>query len=82
MSHNTRAALISAFASMVAALVFVEAQPILQFLSGPNLPPWLAGMHAFLIPAVAYLVAWATHYLLTKDPSLPVPSGLEGQGKG
>jgi hypothetical protein len=65
MSHNTRA-----------ALVFVEAQPILQYLSGDNLPPWLQAAHAFLIPAVAYAVAWATHYLLTKDPEPPTPAGL------
>jgi hypothetical protein len=76
MTHNTRAAIISAVASVIAALVFVEAKPILQYLSGPNLPGWLQAAHVFLIPAVAYAVAWATHYLLTKDPTPPAPSGI------
>lgn len=77
MSHNNRAALISAVASIVAALVFVEAGPLLQYLSGPNLPAWLQAAHAFVIPAVAYAVAYASHYLLTHDPTPPVPAPLQ-----
>jgi hypothetical protein len=76
MSHNTRAGLISAAAAVLAALVYVEAGPALQALNGPNLPGWLSAGRAFLIPAVSYGVAWATHYLLTHNPEPPLPDAL------
>jgi hypothetical protein len=81
MSHNTRAGLISAAAAILAALVFIEAQPLLVWLSGPDLPGWLEALRAFIVPLVAYGSGYAAHYLLTRNAEPPLPAGLE-EGNG
>jgi len=76
MNHSVRTGLISAGAAILAAVVFVESQPLLTYLGAGNLPAPVAIARPFLVPLVAYLSGWAAHYLLTRDPEPPIPAGL------
>ena len=58
------------------------AQPLLTWLAGGNLPPWLVQARIFLIPLITMVAAWAGHYLLTRDPNPPLPSPLAGESAG
>jgi len=80
MNHSARAGLLALAGSILATVAYVEAQPLLQFLSQNNLPAWLQSYRIFLIPLITMAAAWAGHYLLTRDPNPPPPPGLQEPG--
>jgi len=81
MNHSARAGLLALAGSILAIVVYTEAQPLLTFLGGSGLPAWLAEIRIFLIPLVTMAAAWAGHYLLTRDPNPPVPAGIQESGE-
>jgi hypothetical protein len=82
MNHSARAGLLALAGSILATVAYVEAQPLLQFLSQNTAPAWLVQARIFLIPLVTMAAAWAGHYLLTRDPNPPPPPGLQEPGVG
>jgi hypothetical protein len=76
MNHSLRAGLLALAGSILATVVYVEAQPLLQFLGGSGIPAWLVQLRIFLIPLITMGAAWAGHFLVTRDPAPPLPPGI------
>src|ERR1700720_1314306 len=77
MNHNTRTGLIAGASSLVAIVVVILAPQAIADLGGGHLPPAFAAARLYLVPLLTYVAAWAGHYLVTRDPEPPLPSGFE-----
>jgi hypothetical protein len=73
MTHHTRAAIIAAVSSIIAIIVVILAPQALADLAGSQLPAPLAHARLYLVPVLTYAAAWAGHYLVTRDPTPPLP---------